>query len=188
MIKSYKIESIVLARQNFGEADKLVTLFAKQLGKKKVLAKGIRRIKSRRAAHVELFSHSILVLHRGKTFDLITEATCLEHFAYVRQRIERIGFIYVALELTQRLTAELVPTPAIFDQLLAFLKALDQPETQRTDAIRKLHTYKEFMLSELGFLRPQSNNTSTQLDVAIEEVLEDSLKSSRLLTRIQSLV
>ncbi len=188
MIKSYKIESIILARRNFGEADKFVTVFSKQTGKKTVIAKGVRRIKSRRAPHIELFSHTVLILHPGKTFDLITEAVCLENFSLARQKIERIGFIYIALELTQRLTAELVPTPVIFDQLLRFLNTLNHPATRRPDALRELNLYKEFMLSELGFLHPARSVSGTQLDMAIEEVLESTLKSTPFLTRIQSLV
>ena len=72
MTKSYKADGIIVARKNFGETDKLVTIFTKQYGKKVVLAKGIRRITSRRAPHLELFSAVSLVLRSGKSFDYIT--------------------------------------------------------------------------------------------------------------------
>ena len=81
MLNSSKIDGVILKRSNFGEADKLVTIFSKQQGKIKVLAKGIRRIKSKRAPHLELFNYTTLILHHGKSFDIVTEAKIINDFS-----------------------------------------------------------------------------------------------------------
>jgi len=65
-MKSYKAEGIVIKRKNFGEADRILTVFTKKYGKIKVLAKGVRRITSRRGPNVELFNQVELVLHQGR--------------------------------------------------------------------------------------------------------------------------
>jgi len=52
---SYKTEAIVLKRVSFGEADRLVTVFSRNRGKLTLLAKGIRRLTSRKKGHLELF-------------------------------------------------------------------------------------------------------------------------------------
>ncbi len=188
MIKAYKAESIVLARRNLGEADKIITVFSKQAGKKKVLAKGVRRLYSKRAPHIELFSHTVLMLHPGKIFDIVTEASCLENFSLARQKIERIGFIYIALELTERLTAEHVSTPAIFFRLRQYLETLNHPDTRRVQATIELNNFKTYMLSELGFVENQRTFTDLQIDTEIEHILEGTIRSTQFLTRIQSLV
>ena len=55
---SYKTEAIVLKRTNFGEADRLVTVFSQPRGKLVLLAKGIRRLTSRKKGHLELFNRA----------------------------------------------------------------------------------------------------------------------------------
>ncbi|KKR32290.1 MAG: repair protein RecO protein, partial [Candidatus Gottesmanbacteria bacterium GW2011_GWC2_39_8] len=84
-MRTYKTEGIILRRINFGEADRLITIFSKHYGKQKVLGKGVRKIKSRRAPHLELFNRSVIFLHRGKNFDIITEAQTINSFSDLRK-------------------------------------------------------------------------------------------------------
>lgn len=65
MIKSEKIEALVLSRRNLGDADRLVTLFSKSHGLMRVLAKGVRSVPSRRGSHLEPFTN-ILALVNGE--------------------------------------------------------------------------------------------------------------------------
>ncbi|MBI4096902.1 MAG: DNA repair protein RecO, partial [Candidatus Levybacteria bacterium] len=53
-MRTFRTEGIIIKRKNFGEADRILTVFTKEYGKLQVKAKGIRRIPSRRSAHVEL--------------------------------------------------------------------------------------------------------------------------------------
>jgi len=53
-MKSYKTEGIIIKRKNFGEADRILTIFTKNKGKISIVAKGVRKINSRRAPHIEL--------------------------------------------------------------------------------------------------------------------------------------
>lgn len=185
MLRSYKTQAIILSRRNFGEADKLITIFTKEFGKKKILAKGIRRIHSRRAPYLELFSQSEIILHKGKTFDLVTEVTSINSFSFLRKRLERIGFVYVALELTDRLTAEGQESPEIFAALLFFIHNLNHTQTLRSTAQSLLFEFKRFILGELGFIEKSVSASEEFLDQKIESVIENTLKSPALLTNIQ---
>ncbi|MFH1896595.1 MAG: recombination protein O N-terminal domain-containing protein, partial [bacterium] len=57
-MNNFKLEAIILSRREFGEADAYLTVFSKEEGKLSLLAKGIRRVSSRRAPHLETFSRS----------------------------------------------------------------------------------------------------------------------------------
>ena len=185
MIKAYKAEGIILGRRNFGEADKFITIFTKQFGKKLVLAKGIRRVTSRRAPYLELFSHVAIVLHQGKTFDILTEVNPIHTFTHIYQKLERIGFACVALELTEKLTAENQESYLIFAKLLTYLEELNDASATRKTTRERLLVYKHELLEELGFIRNDQFLAEEQMDTTIEHILERELKSAELLTSIQ---
>lgn len=185
MIRTYSCEAIIIARRNIGEADKLLTLFTREYGKKKVIAKGIRKVGSRRGPYLELFSHLKLLLHPGRTFDFVTEVNGIEPFLLLRKRLERIGYGYIGLELTERLTAENQESEPIFKNLSEFIRKLNHSSTNRSDAEKVLVSFKQFLLSELGFIEKQKNAVEDWLDERIEFVLEAPLKSPLLLTNIQ---
>lgn len=186
MIRSYKTEAIILSRRNSGEADKLLTVFSKEFGKKQLLARGIRKVASRRAPYLEPFSYVAMQVYKGKSIDIVTEVESIETFALLRKRLERIGFGFIALELTERLTAEHQESEVIFIALLAFIGELSRQQTTRNKAQEMLSNYKKFLLTHLGFLAEQTTHTESFLDEKIESVLESPLRSLRVLTNIQS--
>ncbi|EKD66911.1 MAG: DNA repair protein RecO, partial [uncultured bacterium] len=74
----YRVSAFILRRSNVGEADKILTIFSKKIGKLRVIAKGIRKISSRRGPHVDLFNEVSMMLHHGKTMDIVTEVTTIK--------------------------------------------------------------------------------------------------------------
>lgn len=186
MIRTYRAESIILARRNIGEADKLLTIFTRFYGKKLVVARGIRKVTSKRGPYLELFSHTDVSLHPGKTFDIVTQVASIYPFMHLRRSLERVGFAYIALELTSRLTAENQEAREIFTELTRFLHALDDRATKRREAQKALIDYKQFLLTYLGFIPQMAYLTEESLDQKIESVIESTLKSSLLLTNIQA--
>ncbi|MEK7166256.1 MAG: DNA repair protein RecO [Patescibacteria group bacterium] len=185
MIRTYKVNAIVLARRNIGEADKLITLFTKEYGKKKVLAKGIRRVSSRRAPYLEQFSYIQALIRVGKTLDYLTEVSPLGTFSFIRQRLERIGFAYIVSELTDRLTAENQEAEVIFDDLVAFMERLNQKEMQRSEAQQLTILFKKNILTTLGFIGRNFSMHEIDLDRQIESILERKMMSPLLLASIQ---
>jgi len=104
--KVYKTEAIVLKRINLGEADRLLTLYTPDLGKLRALAKGVRRPKSRLGGHVELLTHSLLMLARGKNLDIVTQGQTLNSFLPLRQELWQLSLGLYAAELVDRFTPE----------------------------------------------------------------------------------
>ena len=102
MTRSYKTEVIVLKRINFGEADRLVTVFSKSHGKQRLVAKGIRKITSRKKGHLELFTQVQLQVAKGKNLDLITEAATVNSFPKLRHNLNRVRIAYLLAELVDQ--------------------------------------------------------------------------------------
>ena len=71
----YRTEGIVIRRRNQGEADRILTLCT-PLGKLDVIAKGARKLRSRKAGHIELFCRSSFVIARShSSWDIISHRT-----------------------------------------------------------------------------------------------------------------
>lgn len=77
---SYRTEGIVLRTHRLGEADRIITVLCRDRGKVRAVAKGVRRTRSRFGARLEPFSHVDLLVHEGRTLDVVTQAESLDTF------------------------------------------------------------------------------------------------------------
>ena len=145
----YRTEAVIIRRSDFGEADRLLTLIT-PMGKRRVVAKGARKTTSRLAGHIELFTHTGLLLAVGRNLDIITQSSILHSFDTLRGDLRRIGAAYYAAELIDRLVEEEDENRPAFDLLVATLTALDST----THADLALRFYELRLLGFLGY-RPQ---------------------------------
>lgn len=188
MTRTKKISGIIISRRNWGEADKLLSIYTQDQGKVIVLAKGIRKASSKRAPLLELFTYVNLLVHQGKKFAYVTEVTSAQAFVNIRTRLERLFFAYICLELVERLSVEDQPADKIFRELLKLMTALNDLQTTRAKAYENLTEFKRFILEDLGFIKKNNGFSSQRLDREIEQVLESKLKSPKILTRIQQVL
>src|SRR5258706_6458598 len=80
----YTTEAIVLRRTDFGEADRILTLFTPSYGKVRAIAKGARRTTSRLAGHLEPFTRTQLLLATGRELDIVAQAEARERLDMLR--------------------------------------------------------------------------------------------------------
>lgn len=172
--RHYKTEGIILKRINFGEADRIITVFTAKHGKIKVLAKGVRRITSRRGPNIELFNLATLFVHKGKTFDILTEAITIDTFENIRKKLDLISLAYYVCELIDGLCAEHQPHPQVYELLTKTLNELDHGLIQK---------FETTLLSELGFL-PINKSFNFDTTAYIEQILERKLKTKKLLAKL----
>ena len=74
-IRTYKTDAIILSQRQFGETDKLITVFSKEHGKKTIIAKGILKSTSPLIYHLDNMNLARLVMSKGKNLDLVTQAS-----------------------------------------------------------------------------------------------------------------
>jgi DNA repair protein RecO (recombination protein O) len=125
MTKSSRTKAIVLRRTNYGEADRVLQLLT-PVGRKSVLARGVRREKSRLAGGIELFAISDVVVADGKgELGILTSARLEVFFRHILQDYDRLQFAYEAVKQVAR-ASETIDEPEWFDVLAEVLAALDE--------------------------------------------------------------
>ena len=175
MTRSYKTEAIVLKRINFGEADRLVTVFSKAHGKQKLVAKGIRKITSRKKGHLELFTQVQLQVAKGKNLDLITEAATINSFPVLRRNLNRVRIAYLLAELIDQLTAENQEQEAVYRLLAAALARLNSHSASKDFIV----DFEKNLLTQLGFGLP-ARHDQVSLESHIFNIIERPLNSKKI--------
>lgn len=99
----FKAEGLVLRTRILGEADRLVTLLTWEEGKFEAVARGARKIKSKLAAGVDLFTHGRFTFYRGKTWPVITGQDPIERFPWFREDPDLYPYGLYMAELIDRL-------------------------------------------------------------------------------------
>jgi DNA repair protein RecO (recombination protein O) len=79
-VQLYTDDGVVLRTQKLGEADRIITLLCRKSGRVRAVAKGVRRTKSRWGARLEPFTHADLMLHAGRSLDVITQAEVIRPY------------------------------------------------------------------------------------------------------------
>jgi DNA repair protein RecO (recombination protein O) len=70
----------VLRTQKLGEADRIITLLTRHNGRVRAVARGVRRTKSRFGARLEPFTHVDVMIHHGRSLDVITQAEVIRAY------------------------------------------------------------------------------------------------------------
>ncbi len=148
----YKAEGVVLRRQDLGEADRLTTIYTKSLGKLRLVAKGVRKPRSRKAGHLEPFTRVALMMAKGRNLDLITQAEAIETFPDIRTDLMKLGHASYLIELLDRFTVEEGEgNLALYNLLLNSLNRLSIGSVGASGII----LYFELRLLELLGYRPE---------------------------------
>lgn len=172
MARTYKTEGVVLKRINFGETDKIITLFTKHYGKIKCLAKGIRNLTSRKGGNLELFNQVIIFLAKGKNLDVITEVQLVNAFAGFRKNLVKVALAFQAIELVDRFTGENQENQLLYENLKNFLNGL---ANDKLDNQKLIFKFKINLLQNTGFGLPAIVAKQT-IDEHIEKVIEKRVK------------
>ena len=101
-----RLEAVVLRHINWGEADRLLWLFSREMGKVRAVAKGVRKPRSRKAGHVEPFTRVSLQLARGRDMLLVTQAEAMDAYLPLHEDLLRMGYASYVVELLDRFTYE----------------------------------------------------------------------------------
>jgi DNA repair protein RecO (recombination protein O) len=161
----YQTEAIIIKHTNLGEADRILTLYTPDHGKVKAIAKGSRRPKSKFGGHVELLTHSSLLLARGRNFDIVTQAQSADSFLALKEDLKRMSCGLYISELVDAFTEEQLESRSIFTLLLETLHQLIESKDTNTTL-----RYFELRLLDITGYRPQLQqcaNCNTSLQPAV---------------------
>jgi len=148
--RSFGVEAVVLRHSDWGEADRLLWLFTRQMGKVRAIARGARKPRSRKAGHLEPFTQVNLLLAQGREIWLVTQAETINAFAALRQDLNRWEYACYVVELLDRFTYEEGENRALYRLLVDTLSRL----CLAADPQPVLRYYEVRLLDLVGF-RPQ---------------------------------
>ena len=159
----YRTEAIILRRSDFGEADRLL-LLATPGGKRRVVAKGVRKTTSRLAGHIELFTHSSLLLAIGRNLDIVTQSQVLDGYPQLRNELPRLSCAYYAAELYDKFTEEEEENRPLFQLLVDILGLIDA--TSSPDLALRAY---ELRLLQINGYRPHLHHCAVCQETLTED-------------------
>jgi DNA repair protein RecO (recombination protein O) len=123
--RTYNTEGIILRRRNLGEADSIFTVFADREGKFDAIAKGVRKARSRMRGHLEPLTRTRMLIARGRSLDVFTQAETVTPYRGLREDLERGAAALYCAELVDRFTAEHMEHPGLYGLILEVFDALE---------------------------------------------------------------
>lgn len=166
MTDTFSVEAVVLRTDDFGDANRVVTLFTKEFGKLETNAYGCRRSRSPLSGATQMFNHISAQLTRGSKVDTIREADIIHFYDALTTDLERLAYASVLFEIVNRMTLPRQPEVATFNLLTSALPAL----SKRNPRIASLIGACQFMETsgvQLSFSRCVHCGTDIQGDAAI---------------------
>lgn len=153
--RRHSTHAIILRRRDYGDADRILVVFTPGFGKRELIAHGVRKTTSRKAGHLETFSHASLLIAEGRTWDIVTEATTIESYRRLREDLEQIGRASYVCELVDRFTEIDDENRALWDLLTGILRMLNAyGEEEPYDPYLLLRWFELHLLLHTGF-QPQ---------------------------------
>jgi len=171
---SYSSLGIILARRNFGEADRILSIYTKDHGRISLIAKGIRKPKSKKRGHLEVFSFVKFQALSGRGLDMMTEAELIDDFSDIRKSLNKVSLAYYFAEVIGRITHEGEPSIGLFNLILNNFQKLKKTKGLKTLRINFLNN----LLIEMGYWPENKKNENP--DYVLEEVIERKISSVRV--------
>src|SRR5438034_4098060 len=128
----YKSEAIIIRRSDLGEADKILTIFTPNFGKLRVVARGVRKVTSRLAGHVELFTRSQMLLAKGRNLDIVTQSETIDAFRLLHENLSLIARASYAAEMLDKLTPDALEAYPAYKLMVETLQLMStDPDADR---------------------------------------------------------
>lgn len=164
----YSQEGIILASDYFKDKDRILTVYAKDMGKIRAISRGSRKTTSKLAPHLGMLSYANLMLFDGKALVTITGASEIKSFRNLKNNCESALVALYLAELVNRSTFERLPDEKIFNLLLDLFGYLDAESADKKASLSGEEIVLAFKLKLLDILglRPME----------ISEVHKDGLR------------
>ncbi len=177
---SFTSEGFILKRRNFGEADRILDIYTKNKGKISLIAKGVRKVESKKRGHLEIFNKINFQAVNGKGIGIMTEVETIDDYKKVKGSVKKISLAYYLMEVVDKITHEGGENFELYRLLDTSMESL-----KKEVKLKKLRLeFVSNLLKILGFW-PKEEILPFP-DEKLEEVLERQISSVRVGKRILS--
>ena len=160
-LRTYRADALVLKSVPLGEADLLVTLFSREAGKVRAVAKGARRSTAKLVGHLEPLTVTRLALSRGRSLDVVSQAETLENFTSLKTDLAAVSRGLQVAELVDGFGSESSPNEPLYQLALSTLSAIGQAPG---DDLPLLH-FQLHLLAVSGLLPELRNCVECRRDI-----------------------
>lgn len=145
-----KTEAIILTGNDFGEADRVFTVYSKEFGKICILAKGVKKLESKLRYHLEPLSYSYLILIGGKSLRIVKDAVLIDQFLSMRNNLKKITIAKKITELLNELIVGEEQDENIWNLLVKSLKIINTKDNL-SDNSTIISDFKNNLIELLGY-------------------------------------
>src|SRR6185369_6012485 len=122
---SEKLQSIVLSCLDYGDSDRIVSLFTLEHGRVKAFARGARKSRRRFGPALEPFARIDAQARVKEGLSSLQQADIVCIYPAIRADLERIAHALYACELVDVITPEGHPLPRLYRLMAAYLDRLE---------------------------------------------------------------
>jgi DNA repair protein RecO (recombination protein O) len=120
----YRVQGIVIRSMDYGEGNKIITLFTREIGKAAVIVRGAKKVKSRYSSVAQLFTCGDYLFFRSSGLGTLNHAEIIESYHQIRDDLDKAAYASYIAELTDRLLGDQEANPYLYDQLQAALQGI----------------------------------------------------------------
>jgi DNA repair protein RecO (recombination protein O) len=146
----FRTEAVILRRYDFGEADRLLTLYTPEYGKLRAIAKGARRPNGRQTGHVELFTRAKMLIARGRELHVVSQAEMIDPYLPLHEDLERGGYAHHFVELLDNFTEDEEQNRSAYELLRSALSWISEAD-HSVDLQLAARFYELKLLELVGF-------------------------------------
>lgn len=174
--RTVQTPAIILKRNNFGEKDRILTLYSEKQGKVSVIAKGCRDLKSSRLSMLEPGNLINAYMILTKSMPILTETKIINSFINSRTSLLRMKHLSQVLEIIDRLSVE-ENNLEVFAHVIQILEYLNSPKYQ----IQTIQNMISALIEYLGFQKFE-DTTYTTLTEYVSNIADKPMRSYDYLT------
>lgn len=120
-----KVKGIVIRTTDYGEANKILTIYTEELGKIGVMARGAKKPKSRYSSVSQLFTYAHFVYQKTSGLGLLNQGEVMQSFRHLRSDIFLTSYAAYIVELVDRLTESFEKNSLLFQDLYQTLNYIN---------------------------------------------------------------
>lgn len=152
-MSTYTVKAVNLKTHSLGESDKILTLFSLEEGLIRAVAKGAKKTTGKLTSRSDLFQYNEMFLSRGKSLDIVTQASSIQSFSGLRKDLKKIYIASYWSELLLDTLEDREPHLPVFHLLIEGLTHLERGEHPEA-----LLLYFELKLMDFAGYRPHLNS------------------------------
>lgn len=151
----YQTEAVVIGARNWGEADKMLTLFTRERGLVTAAAFGARRPRSHLAGATQMFSYIEAQLAEGRRVDTLKQGILKKHYRGITEDLSSMAYASFVAEALREFLPEGEREEAVFELLLESLEAFGErsPRLMALTAVLKIMEHTGLQLQYTSCVR-----------------------------------